>query len=157
MFVVSNKETMRSFFREVISQGRVELLDQIATENFHYHDGGHVVTSAAEMKDLVAGYRVSFPDLQANIEDVLGEGDKVATRVKFTATHQGELMGVAPTGRPVTFTFTMVSKFTGGRNSEVWINWDALTVLRQIGADVGSGQVIKRSVGPQHGSDKDPH
>lgn len=139
MSVASNKQTMRSFFREVISQGRVELLDQIATENFHYHDGDHIVTSAAEMKDLVAGYRVSFPDLQASIEDVLGDGDKVATRVKFTATHQGELMGVAPTGLPVTFTLTMVSRFTGDRISEVWINWDALAVLRQIGAYVGPG------------------
>ncbi len=139
MSVESNKETMRSFFGEVISQGKVDLLDEMATEDFHYHDGDHVVTSAAEMKNLVAGYRVSFPDLQGNIEDVLGEGDKVATRVKFTGTHKGELMGVAPTGLPITFTLTMVSRFRGDRISAVWINWDALTVLQQIGAYVGSG------------------
>ncbi len=139
MSVESNKETMRAFFGEVISQGSIELLDQIATEDFHYHDGDHVVTSAAEMKDLVAGYRVSFPDLHANIEDMLGESDKVATRVKFTGTHKGELMGVVPTGLPVTFTLTMVSRFTGDKISEVWINWDALTVLQQIGAYAASG------------------
>ena len=134
MPVESNKDAMRSFFGEVISQGKVDILDQIATVDFHYHDGDHHVTSAAEMKDLIIGYRVSFPDLQATVADILGEGDKVATRVNFTGTHNGELMGVAPTSTPVTFTLTMVSRFRGDRIAEVWINWDALTVLQQIGA-----------------------
>ena len=134
MSVDSNKETMRSFFGEVLSQGKVDILEQIATVDFRYHDGDHHVTSAAEMKDLIKGYRVSFPDLQANIEDILGEGDKIATRVRFTGTHNGELRGVAPTGLPVTFTLTMVSRFRGDKIAEVWINWDALTVLQQIGA-----------------------
>ena len=52
------KKTMRLFFGEVVSLGRVDLLDQIAMENFRYHDGDHVVTSAAEMKESIAGYKV---------------------------------------------------------------------------------------------------
>ncbi|MEE8466795.1 MAG: ester cyclase, partial [Dehalococcoidia bacterium] len=86
MSVESNKETMRSFFGEVISQGNVNLLDQIATEDFVYHDGEQVVTSAAGMKEVVDGYRVCFPDLSATVAEVFGEGDKVATRVDFTGT-----------------------------------------------------------------------
>ena len=138
MTVESNKETMRSFFSEVISHGNLDLLDQIATEDFVYHDGDQVVISAAGMKEVVDGYRVCFPDLRASVAEVFGEGDKVATRVDFTGTHEGELMGVAPTGLPVTFTLTMVSRFTEGRISEVWINWDALSVLQQIGGHEGS-------------------
>ena len=133
MSVESNKETMRTFFSDVISQRKVDLLDQIATEDFHYHDGDQVVTSAAGMKEVVDGYRVCFPDLHARVTEVFGEGDKIATKVDFTGTHEGELMGVAATGLPVTFTLTMVSRFHGDKIAEVWINWDALAVLQQIG------------------------
>ncbi|MDA1128530.1 MAG: ester cyclase [Chloroflexi bacterium] len=139
MSVESNKATMRSFFGEVISQGKVDLLDQIATVGFQYHDGDHHVTSAAEMKELVDGYRNALNHLRATVVEVFGEDDKVATRVVFTGTHNGDLMGVAPTGRPVNFTLTMVSQFAGDQISEVWINWDALTVLRQIGGYEGAG------------------
>lgn len=133
MSVEANKETMRSFFNQVITEGNVDLLDRIATNDFRYTDGDHVVTSAADMKELVSGYRVSLSGLRATVEDVFGEGDKVATRVHFTGKHDGDLMGVGPTGTSVAFTLTMVSQFAGDKISEVWINWDALAVLEQIG------------------------
>ena len=42
----------------------------------------------------------AFPDEQLTIEDLLAEGDRVVVRYQMSATHQGEFMGVAATGKP---------------------------------------------------------
>ena len=44
-------------------------------------------------------YRATFPDLQMHADKVLVCGDSTVTRARATGTHQGELMGMPPTGR----------------------------------------------------------
>jgi predicted ester cyclase len=44
-----------------------------------------------------------YPDIHLTVEDVIAEGDKVVARNTVTGTHQGEFMGLAPTGNPVTY------------------------------------------------------
>ena len=51
-----------------------------------------------------------------------------------TGTHQGELMGIAPTGRSVTVTGMGVDRISGGQIVESWANYDALGMLAQLGA-----------------------
>ena len=58
----------------------------------------------------------------------------MATRWRVRGTHQGEMMGVAPTGNQVTFTGTQTDRISGGELVESWSNWDTLGMLRQIGA-----------------------
>ena len=51
-----------------------------------------------------------------------------------TGTHQGELMGIAATGKQATVTGLELHRFENGRVAESWINWDTLGLLQQIGA-----------------------
>ena len=60
-------------------------------------------TGAKLLKAVFAGLLRAFPDLHITVEDVIEEGDKIASRNTVTGTHRGEYMGLPPTGRPVTY------------------------------------------------------
>ncbi len=58
----------------------------------------------------------------------------MATRWVASGTHQGELIGIAPTGNRVTVAGTSVERIVDGKIEETWDNYDALGMLQQIGA-----------------------
>ena len=82
----------------------------------------------------MTGYRTAFPDLRLTIEAQVSEGDLVVTRWKASGTHQGELFGIAPTGKQATVTGISLTRVSGGKIAEDWTNWDTLGLLQQLGA-----------------------
>ena len=84
-------------------------------------------------KYQLALFRNAFPDLRVTIEDTFSEGDKVADRWTGRGTHQGELNGIAPTGKRVDCTGIVISRIEGGRIAEDWANFDDLGMMRQLG------------------------
>jgi len=80
---------------------------------------------------------VAFPDLRVTLEDVIPAGDKVVVRWTDRGTHQGEFLGVAPTGRRVTTTGITIFRFAGGKVVEQWTNWDTLSLMSQLGVRGG--------------------
>jgi predicted ester cyclase len=79
-------------------------------------------------------YRSAFPDLRVPIEDLIAEGDRVVTRWTARGTHQGELIGNAPTGNRVAVTGIIVDRVSGDKIEEEWVNYDTLHLMQQIGA-----------------------
>jgi steroid delta-isomerase-like uncharacterized protein len=75
----------------------------------------------------------AFPDSEFTIEDVVAERDKVATRYTNRGTHRGAMMGIPPTGRQVTVTGIVITRFVDGKAVEVWNNADDLGIMRQLG------------------------
>lgn len=71
--------------------------------------------------------------MRLDIEDVVAEGEKVLVRLTIRGTHRGELMGVAPTGRPVEVAVLDLFRIRGGRIAEHWALLDNLGMLRQLG------------------------
>jgi steroid delta-isomerase-like uncharacterized protein len=88
-------------------------------------------------KDMLAAISVSFPDLRSTVHHVIGEGDLVATHWTLRGTHQGEFMGVAPTGRTVTVEGMNVYRFAGGRITEMWTQLDGVGLREQLGILAG--------------------
>jgi predicted ester cyclase len=91
---------------------------------------------AQEFKQGIAELRRSFPDYHGTNETQVAQGDMVANRFVFYGTHQGEYMGVAPTGREVTFRGLTLDKVIDGKIVEVIIEVDLEDILGQIGAVV---------------------
>ena len=89
---------------------------------------------AAAAKQEAADFRQGFPDVVSNIEDLIAEGDKVVARWTSRATHQGEYMGIPPTGKKVEFTGISVYRIEGGKIAESWNVEDQLGLMRQISA-----------------------
>src|SRR5918994_5027278 len=89
---------------------------------------------AEAAKQGAANFRRGFPDLISTIEDLIAEGDKVVGRWRSRATHQGEYMGIPPTGKEVKFTGTSVYRIEEGKIAESWNSEDQFGLMRQIGA-----------------------
>lgn len=73
------------------------------------------VTGAEAIKEVFARLHRAFPDLHIAVEEVIAEGDKVVSRHTVTGTHQGEYMGLPPTGKSVTYSEIFILRFAGGR------------------------------------------
>ena len=59
--------------------------------------------------------------MHVTVEDIIAEGDKVVARITMSGTHQGELMGVAPTGKQITLGLIDIVRFDGGKLVERWV------------------------------------
>ena len=84
----------------------------------------------------VSKFFEAFPDQHWEIRQILADGDLVATRCVWTATHQGEFCGVAPSGKTVNVANTDFYRLRDGMLIEHWDVPDWLTILRQIGGRV---------------------
>jgi steroid delta-isomerase-like uncharacterized protein len=83
---------------------------------------------------FLAAMRRGLPDMTADIDDIVAEGDRVAVRLTYRGTHLGELRGVAPTGRRITWQSMTFRRFDeSGRTVERWILGDTLALLSQLG------------------------
>jgi predicted ester cyclase len=91
---------------------------------------------AAEFKEGIAEIRRAFPNYHGADEIQIAEGDLVAGRLVFYGTHEGEFMGVAPTGRQVTFRGLSLNRLADGKIVEAWVEIDLEDILGQIGAVV---------------------
>ncbi|TCC53410.1 ester cyclase [Kribbella capetownensis] len=76
----------------------------------------------------------AFPDLDVHVEDVIAEGDKLVCRNTVTGTHEGDFMGIAPTGKRISYKEIMIFRVASGRITKTWGVVDTLSQLRQLGA-----------------------
>ena len=76
--------------------------------------------------------QTAFPDFTNRIEEVISEGDKAFVRLTYTGTHEGEIFGVAPTHKQVTYAGAAVFSFAGEKIREVWVLGDIYGLLRQL-------------------------
>ncbi len=130
-----NKALVRRVIEEAVNQGNLVVVDQLAASNYVYHEPTAGEVKGPEgLKKLITMYRHAFPDLRMTIDDQIAEGDRVVTRWRARGTHKGELMGVAPSGKPITVTGILITRFANGKFVEEWENYDALGMLRQLGA-----------------------
>jgi predicted ester cyclase len=95
---------------------------------------------AEAARQEAADFRQGFPNVISTIEDLIAEGDKVVARWRSRATHQGDYMGIAPTGKEVEFTGISIYRIDGGKIAQSWSIEDQLGLMRQIGVVPQPGQ-----------------
>ncbi|MET7333515.1 ester cyclase [Nonomuraea sp. NPDC005650] len=135
--VVNNKAALRRF-HDAVGTGDAEIISRTIDEVVHpdvlIRTPLPIATAGTQaMKEVLAVLHRAFPDLNVHIEDVIAEGDKVVTRNTVTGTHQGEYMGIAPTGRSITYKEILIARFAEGRIAETWAVVDVLSQMRQLG------------------------
>jgi steroid delta-isomerase-like uncharacterized protein len=132
-----NKALARRYLEEVWDKGNVELIDELFSTDFIRHGPPAVegeVRGPEGFKGLVSTYHGGLPDFRVTIDEMIAEGESVVTRWTVRGTHQGELMGNAPTGNQVTFTGYLFDRIAGGKIEEEWVDYDTLYVMQEIGA-----------------------
>jgi steroid delta-isomerase-like uncharacterized protein len=131
----ANIDTARRVIEEAFGEGRLEILDEVCSDDFVDHDPIQGDRGLDGVKETIEGYREAFPDLSFTIDDIFAAGDKVVTRWTGRGTFENEFMGQQPThekGDPVHG--IGIDRFDeNGRIAEAWAQWDVLTFMRQIG------------------------
>ena len=89
---------------------------------------------AENLVALLQGFIGALPDLNAQEQDVVAQGDTVAIRFVVEATHEGDPLGIAPTGRRVRWDAVDVYRLKDGRITEEWAADDLAAILHQVGA-----------------------
>jgi steroid delta-isomerase-like uncharacterized protein len=86
------------------------------------------------LQAFFAMFFTAFPDVQVTIEDQAAEGDKVWTRKTLVGTHQGDFMGLVPTGKQVRYEIIDILRLEQGQITAHWAVTDQLSLLQQLGA-----------------------
>ena len=82
----------------------------------------------------------AFPDVHVTIQELIGEGDKIACRGLFQGTHLGLYQDIPATGKKVSYTMTDIYTFADGKIVSVVREVDNLEVLKQLGVSVSHQQ-----------------
>jgi steroid delta-isomerase-like uncharacterized protein len=126
--------TMRSAY-DRINAGDIEGFGALLADDFVEHEEtpGFPPTKEGVLQFFRA-YRAAFPDLRMDAEDVLASGDKTVARVRATGNHQGQLMGIPPTGKHVDVQLIDIMKFDdAGMVREHWGVVDTMSMMQQLG------------------------
>ena len=131
---VENEALVRRFFEDFCNGRRTEVAEEIVARDYVSHGPQAPPAEGPEgVKARVSVYQDSL-DGHWDVQELFSAGDRVVARWSGRGTHEGELMGVAPTGRPITVDAISVFRIADGKIAEEWTVWDALGLLQQVGA-----------------------
>jgi steroid delta-isomerase-like uncharacterized protein len=134
MSTETNKAIVRRMYEQVWSKHQVDLVEEFYTEDTILHAASFPSRSGLEaVREDVAMMLNVYPDIQVAEEDMIAEGDKVVVRWTMRATHQGELLGIPPTGKQVTTTLIIIYRLVNGKIAEEWLLNDDLSEFQQLG------------------------
>ena len=132
MSAEGNKAVVLRYVEEVWNGHDLGAIDGLVSPDYFDHAAseGHRRDGA----EAGVGWMLSvFPDHRFDVEDVAADGETVALRGTMVATHEGELMGIAPTGKRVSAQQSHWFRVVDGKIAEHWAVRDDLSMLRQLG------------------------
>ncbi|HEX7182269.1 MAG TPA: ester cyclase [Thermoanaerobaculia bacterium] len=139
MSTQNNKAICLAFLETVYTEGRHDdLINKVIASDAVDHELAPYalpyMTTPQMLAMFLTFYKRAFPDLQIEIQDMLAEGDRVATRWRLRGTHTGPLMGIDPSQQRIDVGGLRIDRFANGKIVETWGSWDLLGLLEQIGA-----------------------
>jgi len=121
-------------FNQGLRTGNLAALDEVIAANMVDHNPAPGQGPGLEgAKQVFTQFFAAFPDLQFTVEDMIAEGDKVASRITARGTHKGDFQGIPATGKQVMQTGIDILRIAGGKIVERWGEFDNLGLLQQLG------------------------
>ena len=117
------------------NEGDMDGLDQYVDINTVRKSSVYVSSSAnnlAELKQVIANMRVSFPDTKVTIDDIFFQNDRSFSRWTFEGTNTGP-GDFPPTGKVVKIEGCSFSRYQNGKLVEELVYFDAMDMLVQLG------------------------
>ena len=130
-----NKALVRRF-GEAMNSRRFDLLDDVVAPDIVRHCQATPDVDVRSLDDFKAFLRqdlATVPDSVQTLKHLVAEGDMVAVWVTYEGTQQGPLGPFPATGRRLTLDFGAFLRIEGGRIAEMWVTWDNVAALAQLG------------------------
>ncbi len=135
MDLEANKDLIRRF-SDVLNAAQWDALDDLLTEDFRRHSQATTEMqecSREEFEFLLQGFLASFPDQRTSFDMLIAEGDMVAGYGTYSGTHLGPMGDIPPTGKAGDLKMVGFFRIEGGKIAELWVEWDNMTMLAQLG------------------------
>lgn len=132
----ANKEYARRWNEEIWGKQNLDAIDDLIAKDFvEYGTLSPEPTRGPEgVRASVEMILSAFPDTHVELEDIVAEGDVIAIRATAIGTHEGELMGIEPTGKTIEMLLMAFQRIENGKAVEEWQLVDWLGLLQQLGA-----------------------
>lgn len=131
-----SEELVRRWFEDLVDRKDLDALTSFCAATFYDHNpiAGAEEGGIAAAREGFERLHRGMPDVRASVEEVLVDGERVFARSAFTGTHQGDLMGLRPTGKRIKMVVWHLFRVEEGRIVEHRSQSDLLSVLRQVAA-----------------------
>ena len=129
-----NKAAMTRWF-EVAYTGDLKDIEGLFATDYISHWGEISWT----LEEHIQAHNVlftAFPDITHEVNSLVAEADRVVIRVTVAGTHEGEYMGIPPTGNKIKYTGMLEARFSEGKITEVWGVGDMITLMQQLGMEL---------------------
>ena len=119
--VEKNKEVVIRFNKEYWASGNVEITKELLADNYVNHFAPpNGPNGASLMVQLQTGFKKGFSDVTIEFHEVICEGDKVSMVKTITATHTGDFMGKAATGKKIVINIVETDILKNGKITDAW-------------------------------------
>jgi len=134
MSAEENKAVSRRVNEEMISQNKLDLVDEHFAETFVDHSALPGFPANREgVKQLFGMFHNVFSDFHVTIEDQVAEGNNVVTRKTFHGRQTGEFFGIPPTNKQGSFGAIDILQVKNGTITDHWTVVDQLSLMQQLG------------------------
>ncbi|MFL5800875.1 MAG: ester cyclase [Roseiflexaceae bacterium] len=135
MSAEKTKALVRRLLDEMNNQGNIAIIDELVAPDFFEHEAPPpgIPRDREGVKTVFTMYHSAFSAIQATIDDMIAEDDKVVSFMTVRATHTGEFAGIPATGKQVDVQVIDMFRVAGGQVKEHWGISDRLTMLQQLG------------------------
>ncbi len=128
-----NEKVVRSYYEDVLNDGRVDLIDELAVTAYREHDPLPGQGEGRDgLKDRVTMLRVGLSP-RFTLDDVICDGDKVVVRWTNDGTHVSNFAGIPATGKSFSIAGIDIHRLQDGKLAEHWHVIDQLAMLQQLG------------------------
>ena len=127
-----NKQIARTFFEEVLGQGRLDKYGESHAKDFVAHGENHEYTLEEDMA-AAREERKALPDMKVRVNEILAERDLVMVYWTASGTNTQAGMGFPGTGKKIKIDGMTIFRLNAGKICEEWSVWDMLSVMRQAG------------------------
>ena len=152
-----NKAIVRRFVDEIFVQGRPETVDELLADDFVAHTWPSTGRPKDDLKAAIGRVSTALADTRFTIDDMIGEGDRVAVRLTTSARQVGDFMGLPPTGKRYEIEEIHVFRLRDGKVVEHWHQFDQMGMMKQLGAMPGGSGAnaaeARPGAGPTRGAE----
>jgi steroid delta-isomerase-like uncharacterized protein len=121
---------------EAINHRDFEALDDLVAADVVRHSNstpGVKVTNLKEFKAFLQADLAVCPDAMQEINIIFGCGDRVALRATYRGTQKGQMGPFPPSGKRLELPFMGILRVEEGKVAEIWVEWDNMSALSQLG------------------------
>ena len=128
-----NKALVRSYYEHLNTTQDYRAASQLVSADFIDHaDTSNRIRGIEGLAMWLRYLYRAFPDLKAEIEDIVAEGDRVVTRNLWRGTHRGSFLGIAPSGRTTEFQGILIWRIQDYKLAERWAVIDRFGLVQKL-------------------------